>query len=110
QGHVALGDRLVEGRVVQRDGRSDLVAELLEQLTVDFGVEPSGIPGRLRHDDRNAFAGIVLGEGRGRRDAYKSGSRQGCKDAFETKHDVFVSFSSGSQMDGTDPPCEGRRE
>src|SRR5690606_14349068 len=41
---IALGDGLVEGRIVERGRALDGVAELLEKLLVDFSVEPAGVP------------------------------------------------------------------
>src|SRR3546814_1544218 len=57
---VALGDGLVERRVVQRGDLADLVAELHEELLVDLGRPPAGVPGGARHVDRGALAGPVL--------------------------------------------------
>jgi hypothetical protein len=68
-------------------------------------VEPTGIPGRLSHIDRNAFARHVLGDDGSRCSAHKSNGSQTGESFLETEHDVFVSFGFGFNR-RIIPPCE----
>src|SRR5690606_6832024 len=109
--HVALGHRLIEGRVVEGGDGRNLVAEFLQQLAVDLGVEPAGIPGGLRHVDGDAFAGLVLGDrGDGHRGGQQRGRESG-KGFAETEHCVFVSLFSlrirGARTGATKNDAEG---
>src|SRR5690606_4129314 len=62
-----------------------------QKLLVDLGIEPTGVPGWLRHDDLFAFTGLRLSKGRGAPTGggeHEGGAGGWC---FETAHDAFVS-------------------